>query len=246
MADSEGQMKVGYWAIRGLAQPIRMALTLGDVSFKDVQYSCKSDGSGGWDTSAWFDVKPTLKIDFCNLPYVIDGDVSFSESIACLTYAAQKAGLHKEFSQAEEAKALAFAISVQDVRNTAVGHFYGTFDGADATKQYIATISKMFAKFSSVLEGKKWLMGDNICAADVHLCEMVFQNYMLAPEIFSGDNEILKSYAKNFFAMPKIAEMEKNCKLPCNNIMSKWGAEFIECDLTFGCEYNGRRDTLEC
>eukprot|EP00493_Phyllostaurus_siculus_P026629 UN26974 len=67
MADSEqNQLTVGYWDIRGLAQPIRMALALGGVEFKDKMYTCKPKVSinketgkeeHGWDTSDWFDVK---------------------------------------------------------------------------------------------------------------------------------------------------------------------------------------------
>lgn len=89
-----------------------------------------------------FQTKLSLDIDFCNLPYIIDGETSFAKSVACLTYpirennitlklryACQKAGIHKDFSMAEEAKALSYALSVQDLRDEAVGHFYGTYDG---------------------------------------------------------------------------------------------------------------------
>lgn len=235
MADASAQMKLGYWAIRGLAQPIRMALSLGDVDYEDVRYQCGE--APDYDRSCWFDVKPSLGIDFCNLPYVIDVEVSFAESVACLTYACQKAGIHKGFTMAEEAKALSLALSVQDLRNKAVGQFYGTYDGDKSengqTGAYIKTATGYFEKFSKILQGKKYLLGDKMCSADFHLCEMIYQHYLLAPEIFSGDlAHLTKEYAAAFFAQEKIAELEK-LKLPMNNTMAKFGSKHMEIDLTF-------------
>jgi len=237
MAEAPTKMQLGYWAIRGLAQPIRMALALGDVDFEDVRYPV--GGAPDYDRSAWFNVKPNLGIDFCNLPYVIDGESSFAESVACLTYACQKAGIHKDFSMAEEAKALSLALAVQVLRNKAVGQFYGTWDGVKeeggATAKYIQTATGFFTKFSKILKGKKYLMGDKLCSADFHLCEMIYQHYLLAPEIFSGDlNHLTKDYAAPFFAQPKIAKLEE-LKLPMNNMMAKFGAAYMEIDLTFPC-----------
>jgi len=238
MADAE-QMKVGYWAIRGLAQPIRMALKHRVIPFEDVTYACVKKEDGSHDRSAWTTVKPTLGIDFVNLPYVVDGDVSFTESIACLTYAAQKAGLHKDFTAAEEGRALMFAIKVQDLRNKAIGLFYGKYDGPDgeATKAHIDFTKKILKQFDSALEksGGDWLMGKSMCAADFHLAEMIYQHYLLAPQIFAELGSMLE-YARNFFALPEIAKCEKaaqDSKIAINNTMAKWGSTYMPCDTTF-------------
>lgn len=255
MADSEQTQKltVGYWDIRGLAQPIRMALTLGGVDFNDVTYECRKKETEKenpkfadlWDLSDWHGkTKSTLGIDFCNLPYVQDEGVSFAESIACLTYAAEVGGHHAKFTQAQKAKALAFTLKVQEIRDKAVGFFYGfggaaAFDGVDGanTKAYIAKITKEggeFDTFNAIIGEKKYLMGDDICSADFHLCEMIYQHYLVDKAIFEEMGN-LKRYAKGFFALEKIADMEKNCKFPINNKMAKFGAEYIsDVDLSFG------------
>jgi len=254
-ASEQKELTVGYWDIRGLAQPIRMALALGGVEFNDKMYTCKpkvtinketGKEEHGWDTSDWFDVKKESlgkEIDFCNLPYIqvqnMAEGTSFAESMACFTYAAEVAGHHDNFTQAQKCKALAFLIQVQVIRDLAIGHFYGfggepTYDGGERTKVYSADITKKFEKFSAILGEKKYLMGDDICSADFHLCEMIYQHYLMDKTIFAKmDN--LKNYAKRFFALEKIAEMEKKCELPINNKMAKFGAAYIEnVDLTFG------------
>lgn len=63
---------LGYWDIRGLAQPIRMILEHAGADYKDTQYSCGP--APDYDRSAWTSVKYTLALDFPNLPYLIDGN----------------------------------------------------------------------------------------------------------------------------------------------------------------------------
>jgi hypothetical protein len=68
---------LGYWDIRGLAAPIRMLLTHLDVDYNDVRYRTEEE---------WYqNTKPTLDMNFPNLPYYFDGDVKTSES-ACILH----------------------------------------------------------------------------------------------------------------------------------------------------------------
>jgi glutathione S-transferase len=69
------KIRLGYWAIRGLAQPIRYLLeyTAGPDGWEDILY--KQAGPTDpvpFDKSCWFDGKSTLGLDFPNLPYMYD------------------------------------------------------------------------------------------------------------------------------------------------------------------------------
>ena len=55
-----------------LAQPIRFLLEYTGTKFNDKAYSCTGEAPN-WDRSSWTDVKPTIGLDFPNLPYYIDG-----------------------------------------------------------------------------------------------------------------------------------------------------------------------------
>jgi hypothetical protein len=50
---------LGYWAIRGLAAPIRYILELMGASYTEDRYAVTGDAESGWDRSAWTSVKPT-------------------------------------------------------------------------------------------------------------------------------------------------------------------------------------------
>jgi glutathione S-transferase len=54
-----------------LAQPIRLLLEYTGTKFEDKHMSCGP--APDFDRSCWTNVKPTVGLDFANLPYYIDG-----------------------------------------------------------------------------------------------------------------------------------------------------------------------------
>ena len=58
------------------------------VDFENVLY--ESGPAPEWDRSCWTDVKFKLGLDFPNLPYLIDGEVNLTETVAIQKYIAKK------------------------------------------------------------------------------------------------------------------------------------------------------------
>jgi len=239
-AEKPQKMVVGYWAIRGLAQPIRMACALGGLDFEDKMYACGDKGENGkWDLHEWLDVKYKLGMDLPNLPYLIETDgTSFSESVAILTYVCTKGGLTKNYSEAENGAALALCLEVQDIRNKAVGLFYGSFDGnwekegacaeyANGAKKQFERLEKIVSKNNSDNPANGLFKTSGLCAADIHLAEMVYQHQLMRPEILA-ECPLLKAFTKAFFEQDVISKMEAECKLAINNKMAKWGNEYMD------------------
>merc|ERR1740138_1330020 len=117
---TEAVMEIGYWQIRGLGAPLRMMAAYAGVKHDAKLYPVHAKEGGGWDTSAWFDVKPALKAKnaLMNLPYVIDGDTVVTQSNACLDYIGKKLGL---MGGENEWKVQQGLCQVMDLRNAAVG-----------------------------------------------------------------------------------------------------------------------------
>jgi len=239
MADAADNKKmvIGYWAIRGLMQPIRMACALGNLEYEYKQYPCVALLGGKFDTSAWTSVKFTLGLDLPNLPYLIETDgSSFTESQAVLTYVCTKGGLTKEYSAVQHAQAHAFCLEVQNIRDKAVGLFYGnTWDdnwGKEGVcGEYAAGAKQQFERLEKVVAKNGKLVGlinaDGFCAADIHLAEMVYQHLLLRSEILD-ECPTLKAFAKAFFEIEAIAKLEADCKLAINNKMAKWGNKYMD------------------
>ncbi|GIX96614.1 glutathione S-transferase class-mu 26 kDa isozyme 51 [Caerostris darwini] len=81
---------LGYWDIRGIAEPIRFLLHYKQIDFVDKRYA--------FGTDDWQNDKLALGLDFPNLPYFIDGDVKLTQSITIMRYLAEK----NDFEYAKE------------------------------------------------------------------------------------------------------------------------------------------------
>lgn len=95
MSDFSTPITVGYWSIKGLGAPLRMMVLYAGCPLNAVNYDLRPKDGGGWDGSAWFDIKPDLKAvnPLINLPYVQDGDVLVSQTNACLSYLGRRLGM---------------------------------------------------------------------------------------------------------------------------------------------------------
>jgi glutathione S-transferase len=80
------EVTIGYWDIRGFAEPLRLLAEYCGVKYNQKKYSKYEE---------WQADKLTLGADFPNLPYLIDGDKKLTESDAIGHYIALKSG-HKE------------------------------------------------------------------------------------------------------------------------------------------------------
>uniref|UniRef100_A0A3Q3B143 glutathione transferase n=1 Tax=Kryptolebias marmoratus TaxID=37003 RepID=A0A3Q3B143_KRYMA len=92
-------MTLGYWDIRGLAQPVRLLLEYTDTKYKEKFYSCGE--APDYDKSCWLDEKEKLGMVFSNLPYLVDGDRKIVQSNAIMRYIARK---HNMCGETEDEK----------------------------------------------------------------------------------------------------------------------------------------------
>lgn len=75
-------MQLGYWDMRGFAQPIRSLLHYLEIPFEDVRYSFgdEHDNYQSYpNQNSWRTVRETLGLDFPNLPYLIDGSTKLTQ-----------------------------------------------------------------------------------------------------------------------------------------------------------------------
>jgi len=97
---SEPKVTLAYWNIRGLANPIRHLLEYLEVPYVDKLYNieAKEDGTYSRDYSynSYFEYKKNTlskEMGFTpNLPYLIDGDHTFSQSRAIMKHISMKFG----------------------------------------------------------------------------------------------------------------------------------------------------------
>ncbi|XP_062854448.1 glutathione S-transferase Mu 3-like [Trichomycterus rosablanca] len=213
-------MTLAYWDIRGLAQPIRLLLEYTGTKYEDKQYSCGEAPT--FDKSSWINDKAKLKMHFCNLPYLQDGDRQIVQSNAILRYIARKHNLCGE-TEDEKIRVDIMENQAMDFRNGFVMLCYGDYD--NKKKGYLEALPGVLKQFSDFLGERKWFAGDKITFPDFVMYELLDQHRMFEPKCLD-DFKNLKDFLNRFEALEKISAYMKSSrfmKTPVNNKMAKWG-----------------------
>lgn len=223
---------VAYWKIRGLGAPCRMIAEYGGLDYEAKLYEIFKT-EDGWDKKSWFDAKAALKDKngLMNLPYVVDGDVVISQTIACLVYLAKKGNLMGK-DLADEIKVMQILCEAQDLRNGGVGFFYNSASAeSDKKKEKLAQLEGSYEKFETWLAqaGTTYTVGATPTAGDFHLWEMLDQYEMMAADAGAisplANCPKLQNLHKSLREDPKLAKYFASdlFKLPPNNKFAGWG-----------------------
>lgn len=232
---------VGYWAIRGLAAPLRMMVMYSGAPLDNVMYDCKNV-DGKWDFSAWQDVKPAMKEKkaIINLPYVKAGDQLVTQSNACFAFLGRKFGLwglnESDCIECEE-----YLCEVMDVRNSVVSFSYkGKEVCTDSANGFIENMCKTNSSLSKLelvlsrkpLNDTHFLVSNYPTAPDFHLYEMISQLKLVCAtysieDIFVTKMPSLEHFYTNFRSLPgnqKYLNSGLEDKVPCNNKPAGFGS----------------------
>lgn len=222
-----GTIVLGYWAIRGLQQPIRFLLEYTKLPYEEKLYNLKQDAAGKYvDRSEWFDVKSSIGLDFPNLPYMKDGDVSLTQSSPILRYIARK--VKPELlgnTNAEQATIDMLIEELSDYRNALVTVVYRSRSEEDFKAKLAiwkdTTMKNYITNLSKFLGAKKFLSG-----SEIRLCDFIFYEILDYTREIAGEEmkklncSNLYEYIDRFENIPEIKSYiasDKYIKRPFNN-----------------------------
>ena len=193
-------LTIGYWKIRGLAAGIRYQLAASGVQdYEMVEYE---QGEGPeFSRATWMDVKPTLGLAFPNLPYLIDGDHSMTETAAIHKYLADK--YKPEFlgtTAAEKGHANMMSGVIGDLKGDLGGAAYGTGVKEDISKAATKRLPAIIA-----FRGNNKFLLENPTWVDFGFFELIQQLHFFNPDFFT-EFPSLEGYCDNMRALPGLSE----------------------------------------
>jgi len=192
---------LGYWAIRGLGSPLRYLLHYTNTEFEDKQFEVGPDPATAKD--CWWKVKPTLGMDFPNLPYYIDGELKISESRAIANHLARK---HKLAGDCEEDF---IRLDIAEGIMSDIGSMFTKMcynPGFDAMKgPFIADLPTKVEKLSKLLGSGNFILDNKISYQDFNLFELLERLSALVPDCLAKFPN-LESFHARVAALPAIAE----------------------------------------
>jgi glutathione S-transferase len=213
---------LGYWDIRGLAQPIRLLLNYVGEDFEDKRYSCGP--APDFNKDCWFKAdKFELGLDFPNLPYYIDGDIKLTQTHAIMRYIANKFNIAGSTTE-ERVRIDLMLEESMDVRNQMVRLSYNP-NFTELRDSTVANVRGKLENFEKFLGERPFFAGDQVTLADFHMYEMLDQYTILEPTMLK-DTPKLKAFKDRFEALPpikKYMESDNFLKAPLNNKMASFG-----------------------
>jgi len=214
---------LGYWKIRGFAQPIRLLLAYAGQDFEDKYYECGP--APDYSRDCWFSEKFTLGLDFPNLPYYIDGDVKLSQSGTILKYLARKYDLDAK-TEAEHIRLDLALDEFVDLRRN-MGQVTYHPDFANLKAGFVSAAATKLSEVSKFLGSHQWFAGERLTCVDFAWYELLQSLTTLEPSLLDNcDN--LKGFVRRFEALPAIKQYIQSDKFlahPFNNKMAAFGNE---------------------
>ena len=216
----DNKVTLGYWAIRGLSERIRMVL-----EFVGLEYNQKLFTASNRDE--WFnETKPKLieKNPAITLPYLLDGEEVISESDAIIVYVCHKANRADLLGRnATEQTRVATAMGViRDLHGKYIGLVYGrdnanlSFEEAKAAT--LPVFQPYLTKLNQMLEGRDFIAGE-ITWVDFVLAEFMQCLWILQKDFLEGFANIW-AHQKRVWELPAIKayhETDRFKEVPLNN-----------------------------
>lgn len=191
---------LGYWQIRGLIAGIRYQMHYMGVDYNMEEYE-QGDGPE-FCKAVWIDEKFNLGLDFPNLPYLMDGDVSMTETVPIHKFLAEKY-MPELLGKGGKQKARITQISgpITELKNAVTMPCYMTGDKEEIAKIMDAKVPAIVAAMGD----KKFLSGDSPCWLDFYFYEAI-QLMAFANSEFYTKWAMLDGYQKNVAALTGVKE----------------------------------------
>ena len=218
-----GKLILGYWDLRGKGERIRLMLEYLGIEY--INRLFKIGPLPDCDQSDWLDVKETLKLDFPNLPFLIDGELRMTESWAIMRYLAHKNNnqLYPEPGKQEILCEMAAGV-VNDFRTNFMLMIYKK-DFEKLRVEYSKNLPSMMDRFEAFLSDKMWLAGDKLTFVDFAFCETLDRHVMMYPTCLDQHQRV-KEYFETFQSLKAIKayhESPRFKKYPLHKPTAYWG-----------------------
>jgi glutathione S-transferase len=189
---------LAYWDLRGIANPIRMLLHYADIPFEDKRHD-----------ASWFQIKPTIGLDFPNLPYWIEGDLKLVQSIAILRHVARKANLVGK-DEAEQSRLEMLEQQANDLR-TAIAKLVYNEKYEELRADFVKSIPDLLKPWSDYLGSKQFLAGGSVTYVDFLVAD-ILNIYSLFEPTSLATFPNLSAYVQRVEDLPRVAEFLKSGK----------------------------------
>ena len=182
---------LGYWDLRGLGESSRLLLRYAEVEWEDVVFPL--------DRVKWSKCKPQLGLELPNLPYLIDGDIKITQSIAIIRYLGRK----YQLAPSNEAEQIRCDMAEQEIMDatTRQGMLCYNPNMESLKAGYLDTLTDKLELLDSFLGKGPWLLGEKMTYVDFLYYELLDHIRTFSSDHFNSTKNI-NNFSKRFEALP--------------------------------------------
>lgn len=189
---------LSYWDIRGLAEPSRLLLRYAGAKWEDKRFVFSPESRGEWNAE-----KFSLGLDFPNLPYLIDGDVKLTQSLAILKYLGRKYGLVPS-NEVEQQRCEMTEMEINDLKQAQIKLVFNPkMDEGKA--EYVTGLAVKLDCMNKFLGVGPWVAGEKITYVDFVAYELLDQIRKMVPDSFTPMANI-SAFMVRFETLPQLQE----------------------------------------
>jgi len=224
MASADAHTTLGYWAIRGLAEPCRTLLEYLQVPYKQIIYHKEEE---------WVPVKETSTFLFPNLPYLeVEDKKTITESEAIwiriceLGNKVEMCGKEADRVEFSQIKNVVF-----DVQNGITDPSYTSKDVEELKKNVAEWISQggsfKLKGLNEILGKREWLLS-YLTFIDFHFAEICEKFADMDKELGTSilkDYPNIQAHTKRFIELPGVKAYRESDRFkarPYNNYQAVW------------------------
>ena len=236
LSNPQATITLGYWGIRGLAQPIRFLLTYAQVPFSELRLGVLQNGTvmnKEEEEKDWEKARSTLNMPFPNLPYLIDNSkstpIELTQSNTILRYLARRFDLYGD-SELERSEIDLLQDEAYDFRNEIIKTAYTLGGEYNEVYDHFAnnTLPVYLHSFEQYLANRKhqtFFVGNRLSLVDFVFYELLWQMKLMVPgSITESGHPMLFAFINYFEAIPQIAAYTHSENYIEHPINSPWAS----------------------
>ena len=208
---------LSYWDIRGLAEPSRLLLRYADADWTDDRQA---------DRDSWLAKKFDLGLEFPNLPYLIDGDVKLTQSLAIIRYLGRKFNLAGT-NEAEQVRCDVAEQEIMDMK-MAQGKLCYNPEMEKLKAEYLINLVVKLGLMEKFLGSGPWVAGEKMTYVDFLAYEYFDHIRRQFPDNFK-DTANINAFMARFEALQSLKKWFDSdlCKAPAyiHGPMASWNGK---------------------
>lgn len=219
---AENKPVLGYWKIRGLAEPIRLLLWHLDVDYEEVYF--EQGDAPHYSREQWLAVKDTLGLQFPNLPYFLDSDYKVTQSFAIAKYIVRK-WRPEYFGVTDHEKEQAWVMEgvFSDIKSILTSISYAPDYNQHKRDISVELLKTQLSYLADWLNENTYAAGAHITYLDFFFFELLDNAEAFEPGVLNNVNEeVYTRYLEHIRSLHRVREFESRPRMPFNNKIASW------------------------